>query len=156
MKKISSGWITFYKRMFPLLWFGGLASFAVSGVTRGAVAEGEWMVVAMPFLMAAFGFVLMKKVIWDLADEVEDYGASLLVRKSGEEERISLSNIMNVNASTNMSPQRITLRLARPGRFGTEVAFMPPMWFSFNPFAKNPVAEDLIVRVDRARRERGV
>lgn len=153
MKKISSGSITFYKRIFPLLWFGGLVGFFVTGVMRAAVAEGMWMVVAMPVLMTAFGFFLMKKVIWDLADEVEDHGDSLRVRKGGEEERIPLGNIMNVNASTNMSPQRITLRLVRPGRFGAEVAFIPAMQFSFNPFAKNPVAEDLIVRVDRARRE---
>lgn len=153
MRKISSGWVTFHKKIFPLIWFGGLAVFLVQGITRGAIADRQWMFVAMPCLMAVFGFFLMKKVVWDLADEVVDHGDSLRVRKGGEEERIPLSNIMNVSASTNMSPQRITLRLVRPGRFGTEVAFIPQMQFSFNPFAKNLVAEDLMVRVDRARRQ---
>jgi hypothetical protein len=34
---------------------------------------------------------------------------------------------------------------------GVEETLAP---FTFNPFAKNPVAEDLIVRVDRARSKR--
>jgi hypothetical protein len=51
-----------------------------------------------------------------------------------------------------MNPPRITLKLARPGRFGDEVVFLPQKPFSFNVFAKNPIAEDLILRVDAARR----
>jgi hypothetical protein len=45
----------------------------------------------------------------------------------------------------------VTLRLGHAGRFGNEIAFMPASSFSFNPFAKNPIVDDLIVRVDRAR-----
>jgi len=74
-----------------------------------------------------------------------------VVRNGSEEERIPLGNIMNVSASTNTNPPRITLRLVRPGRFGADVSFSPSSRISFNPFAKNPVAEDLIVRVDKAR-----
>jgi hypothetical protein len=32
------------------------------------------------------------------------------------------------------------------------VSFALPSRFSFSPFSKHPIAEDLIVRVDRARR----
>ena len=39
----------------------------------------------------------------------------------------------------------------RPGERKT-VSFALPARFSFNPFAKHPIVEDLIVRVDRARR----
>jgi len=53
-----------------------------------------------------------------------------------------------------MNPPRVTLRLVKAGRFGSEVTFTPPMRFRFNPFAKPPIVEELIVRVDRARRER--
>ena len=101
---------------------------------------------------AVIGFFLMKKLIWSLVDEVHDGGDYRLVRKGGDEERVPLSNIMNVNASTNMNPPRVTLRLVKPGRFGSEVSFVLPRRFSFNPFAKHPVVEDLIVRVDKARR----
>jgi hypothetical protein len=94
--------------------------------------------------------------MWDLADEVHDCGDSLLIRKGSNEEHIPLSNIMNVSVSTNMNPPRITLRLVKPGRLGSEISFSPPSRLSFNPFAKNPVAEDLMVRVDQARVKRAV
>jgi hypothetical protein len=153
MKKISSGSTVFFKKVFPLAWYGFLAFFVVTA-TGGAIRDGQWMFVVMPGFMAVFGFFVMKKLIFDLADEVHDCGDSLLVRNGSEEERIPLSNIMNVNVSTNTSPPRITLRLVRPGRFGADVSFCPSSKISFNPFAKNPVAEDLIVRVDQARRGR--
>jgi hypothetical protein len=50
----------------------------------------------------------------------------------------------------------VTLRLAKPGRFGDEIAFVPLSGFNLNPFATNRVAEDLIVRVDAARAKRAV
>jgi hypothetical protein len=153
MKKISAS-LAFYKWIFPPIWLGALAFFTVEEVRRGAVAEGRWMALAILCFMATFGLLLMKKLVWDLADEVEDYGDSLLVRKGGEEERIPLSNIMNVSAALYMNPPRITLRLVRPGRFGDEISFCPQTPFSFNPFAKHRVADDLMLRVDRARRGR--
>ena len=53
-----------------------------------------------------------------------------------------------------MNPQRITLRLVKPGRFGPEISFTPVTRFGFNRFAKNPVAEDLMVRAYEARTRR--
>jgi hypothetical protein len=38
-----------------------------------------------------------------------------------------------------------------PGRFGQEISFSPPRNSIFNPFARNPVADDLIERVHRAK-----
>jgi hypothetical protein len=152
MKKIS-GSTLFYKRIFPLIWFGGLTVFGVTGLTRADFrADGWWQYLVAIVFMCVVGFFLMKRIVWDLVDEVMDRGEFLLVRKGSEEERVALSNIMNVNVSTNMNPPRITLRLVKPGKFGTEIAFMPPTRFSLNPFTKHPVAEDLIVRVDQARR----
>ena len=154
MKLISSRMTGFHKRLFPAIWFGFIAFFVVTALTRGVARDGRWMVLLMPCLMAALGFFLMKKIVWDLVDEVYDCGDSLLVRNRGEEERIPLANIMNVSASTHMNPPRITLRLVHPGRLGAEVTFSPQSKLLFIPFAKNPVAEDLIVRVDQARRRR--
>jgi hypothetical protein len=155
MTKISSRWTSFHKKGFPVIWFGFLAFFLATSVVGGP-AEADLMFVAVPIGMAIFGYFLMKKLVWDLADEVYDCGESLLIRNRGSEERIALSNIMNVNVSTHMNPQRVTLRLVKPGAFGDEVAFSPVAKPSLNPFAKNPVAEDLIVRVDRARTKRAV
>ncbi len=153
MTQISSKYLFFTKKGFPLLWFGFLGFFVVDAVANGAF-EKDPMFLVVPCLMAVFGFFLMKKLVWDLADEVYDGGDFLLVKNRGEEDRVLLSNIMNVSASTNMNPPRITLRLVNPGRFGTEISFSPASPFTLNPFAKNQVAEDLIVRVDKARSTR--
>ena len=110
----------------------------------------------VPLIMGVFGFFLFRKLIWDLADDVYDCGDYLLVRKGGEEESVALSNIFNVSASLMLNPPRITLRLSEPGKFGKEIAFSPIKRFTLNPFAKDEVSEDLMLRVDRARARRAV
>lgn len=153
MKKISSNGLVFTKRVFPILWFGFLVVFLSLSIAGGAYQEDVVFLIG-PCVMAVFGFFLMKKLIWDLVDEVHDCGDTLLVRNRGEEERVALSNIMNVNASMNMRPPRITLRLAKSGKFGSEISFSPVTPFTLNPFARNPIVDDLIVRVDEARAKR--
>ena len=153
MTRISSKTTYFYKKVFPVLWFGFLAVFVAIALASGAAIRAPFFLVG-PCLMAAIGFFLVKKLLGNLADEVYDCGDSLLVRNRGQEDRVALSNIMNVSASTNMNPPRITLRLVTPGKFGNEVTFSPTAKFTFNPFARNPVADDLMVRVDQARSKR--
>ena len=153
MKKISSAWTFFFKRIFPAAWFGFLAVFVVIVTTTGAAARDVTMLV-IPVAMAVLGFFLMKSMIWSLADEVYDQGDFLLVRKGPDEERIALSNVMKVRSALTTNPPRITLKLAKPSRFGEEITFMPVVGFKLNPFARNPVVDDLIVRADRARSRR--
>ena len=153
MKKISSSSTVFYKKGFPLLWFGFLAVFIGTSLTSGATDEDPFFLI-VPCVMAVFGFLLMKKIVWDLADEVYDGGDFLLVKNKGKEERVALSNIMNVSASTNLNPPRITLRLVVPASQAKEISFSPTFQFSLNPFAKSEIAEDLMVRVDKARLNR--
>lgn len=153
MKKISSGSTFVSKKVFPILWFGFLAVFlVVAALTEAAHASPAFFI--GPAVMAVFGYFLMRKLVWDLVDEVYDCGDYLLVKNRGKAESVALSNIMNVNASTAMNPPRITLRLVKSGTFGEEIAFSPTAPFTLNPFAKNQVAEDLIVRVDQARPKR--
>jgi hypothetical protein len=154
MTKISSGSTFFYKRVFPLLGIG----FIVVGVgipiaMREQVRiESGWPVLLFPVMIALIWFVIFRKLIWDLADEVYDGGDHLLIKMRGEEERVALSNIMNVSAATYVNPMRVTLRLIKPGRFGPEITFTPQVpRFSLNRFGKNPIAEDLIVRAHEAR-----
>jgi hypothetical protein len=99
---------------------------------------------------AAFSYFLLKKMVFDLADEVFDAGDSLIVRFGSEQERILLSQIINVSYSYVTNPARVTLTLRTPGRFGKEITFMPPQ--RFIPFAKSPIVADLIDRIDAARR----
>jgi hypothetical protein len=155
MTKISSKYTFFYKKGFPLLWFGFLAVFVAISLTAEDL-EKDLMFLIVPGVMAVFGFFLMKKLVWDLVDEVYDGGEFLVVKNQGKEDRVLLSNVMNVNASTMTNPPRVTLRLVNPGKFGNEIAFSPAASFTLNPFAKNQVAEGLIVRVDQARTKRAV
>ena len=150
MKRISSRSLAFTKKVFPVLWFGILAAAVAVVLLSGAFVKAPFAVV-VPCIMAVLGYLLMRKLVWDMADEVYDCGDHLLVRAHGQEERVALSNIMNVNASTLVNPPRITLRLVTPGRFGNEIAFSPVRPATLNPFARNAVADDLIVRAHKAR-----
>ena len=150
----------FMKRVFPAIWFGFLAIMVggagISAIARGA-SGADFVFFLIPVIIAIVGFGLMRRLVWDLVDEVYDHGDYLLVRNRGDETRIELADIMNVSVSTMMNPPRITLRLRQPTRLGTEVSFAPARSFRWHPFgaARNEVGEDLIVRVDRARSQRG-
>jgi hypothetical protein len=93
----------------------------------------------------------MKKLVFDLADEVLDDGDSLVVRFGSDQERIPVSQIINVSYSYMSNPVRVTLTLRTPGLFGKEIKFSPPQ--RFVPFAKSPIVADLIDRIDAARRD---
>jgi hypothetical protein len=150
MTKISSKSTFIYKRLFPILWFGFIAVFLAVALFSGA-GQSDLLFLFVALGMGVFGFFLFRRLVWDLADEVLDAGDHLLVKRRGTEERIPISNIMNVSVSSYVNPIRVSLRLVKPGKLGSEVAFTPQAPFTLNPFAKNRVAEDLIVRVHRER-----
>ena len=100
--------------------------------------------------MAIVGYVIMKKFVFDLMDEVWDAGDALIVKNKNEEIRIPLAEIMNISYSYVTNPPRATLMLRHPCRFGTEVTFSPPI--SFIPFKKSPIVAELIERVDAIRK----
>jgi hypothetical protein len=159
MKRISSTTTAFYKKGFPAIWFVFLGVMITRTLTRDNPANGGIVSVVVLFTMAVFGYVLMKRFVWDLADEVLDGGDYLVIRKRGREHHLPLSDIMNVSFSTGTNPPRITLKLTGPssqGPLGEQVAFTPQQRFTLNPFPKNDVAEDLMVRVDQARSKRTV
>jgi hypothetical protein len=103
----------FYKKAFPLFWFGFLAVFLATSLYGEAFEESPLFLI-VPSVLAVFGFFLFRKLVWNLADEVFDGGDFLLIKYRGYEERVPLSNVMNVSASTNMNPPRISLRLVKP------------------------------------------
>jgi hypothetical protein len=153
MRRISSQWTFFYKFIFPIVWVGFIIVFlavAIFAPTRSG--QGPPIpVLIVPIIMLVIGFTLMKKFIFDLADEVWDDGNTLVVKKSGQEERIALRDIKNVNYSTMSSPPRVVLLLRRPSVFGDQVAFCAPI--RFVPFATSPLIDDLINRIDAARQK---
>jgi hypothetical protein len=153
MRQVSSKMTFFYKRVFPVIWFGFLLlfiGFVLFSPSRDKQdSSTPFLIVAL--LMAIFGFWFMKKVIFNLADTVLDAGDALVVRSGGQEERIVLSDIKNVNYSPYMSPPQVTLSVRRHTVFGDTVAFCAPV--SILPLWRSPVIDALIDRVDAARRK---
>ena len=151
MKQISSRATFLTKRVFPTAWFGFLAVIVITGIIGGSFGANMPMpFFIVPVVMAVFGYFLMKKLVFDLVDEVWDAGSDLLIKNGGREARIALADIINVSYSVATNPQRVTLTLRQPSAFGKEVSFAAPT--AWVPFAKSPIIDDLIQRVDAARR----
>jgi hypothetical protein len=153
MERISSGMTFFYKRIFPVVWFGFLAFFVVMVFVGNKSPNGPPMfLLLVPAFLAVIGIVVMKNMMWKLADEVLDAGDSLMVRKGGDQEQISLSNIVNVGYSPWSNSARVTLTLRTPVRFGSEVSLLARQ--GFLSFGRSPVIDELIRRVDAVREGR--
>jgi hypothetical protein len=67
----------------------------------------------VPVVMAVIGYQFMKRMAFNPVDEVFDVGDALLVRSGGQEERVALADIKNVNFFPYMSPPQVTLSGAR-------------------------------------------
>jgi hypothetical protein len=151
-RRISSRNTFFLKRVFPVLWFAMVAVSVAAGLAGARAGKAvPPPVFIVPLLLLVIGYAIMRKLVFDLADEVFDEGDALRVRFGSDEERIALSDIINVSYTQLVNPPRITLTLRQPGRFGREVSFSPPRRF-FSPFVRNPLIDELIERVEAARR----
>jgi hypothetical protein len=154
MRRISSGMTFFYKRIFPVAWFGFLALFMatpfVVPMFGGTISGSSLGFFLAPAVMMIVGYFAMKRLLFDLVDEVLDAGDALVIRNGPLEDRVALSNITNVGYAQFMNPPRVTLSLRNPGMFGDRVNFCAPV--SFMPtFSTSPIVDELIKRVDAAR-----
>jgi hypothetical protein len=150
--QISSRLTFFYKRVFPIFWFGFLTLFMI-GPTAVSWSSGQSpqpMFFIMPIIMMVVGYAIMKKMVFNLVDEVFDVGEALLVKNGSQQEQIPLSDITNISYAQMMNPPQVTLSLRQPTSFGDKVTFCAPT--RLIPFATSPVVDDLIKRVDAARR----
>ena len=152
MRRISSGWTFFYKRVFPAMWFGFLVLFVGIFVFAGQRSGDFFPFVIVPVAMIGFGYFIMKKLVFDLVDEVWVDGHTLIVNNKGEEERIAFTDVKNVNYSPYVNPPRVTVSLRRTTKFGDQVTFCAPV--RFVPFTSSPVIADLIDQIDEARDKR--
>ena len=152
MSRISSHATFLYKWVFPIFWFGLLLLFLVFGLIGALRSERfpSLLFLIVPLLMMAFGYFIMKKLIFDLVDEVVDLGDALMIRNGDRQERVALSDIVNVSYSSFVNPPRVTLSLRTPGVFGSRVSFCAPI--RLMPFSTSPVIDALIDRIDAARR----
>lgn len=95
MRLVSSKMTFFNKRVFPAIWFAFLFLFIGISVFSGAARNAGSLtpVLIAPAVTIVFGYFIMKKLIFDLVDEVWDDGDSLVVRNQGQEQRVALSDI---------------------------------------------------------------
>jgi hypothetical protein len=154
MPLMSSKMTFFYKRVFPVIWFGFLAVFFLVALVKGSAADpiSNLPSLIIPVVMAIIGYQIMKKMAFNLVDQVFDLGDALLVRNGGQEERIALADIKNVNFFPYMSPPQVTLSPRRPSVFGDTIVFCAPA--RLMPLSPSPTIEKLVDRIDAARRER--
>jgi hypothetical protein len=148
--KLSSSWTFFRKRISPILVLGILIAVVAAALS----APGDDPPAELLFAPVLFGVVwaaVFRKLMWTLADEVALTADVLIVRKGDQEERVRLTDIMNVGTRHISNFVRVELRLRTPGKFGDEIVFIPRAGFQLNPFARNEMAEKLILLVDRAR-----
>lgn len=151
MKKISSGSTFILKRILPVFFFLLPLIMITLMLTTATSKPIPVPALFIPCMIAVVGFFVFRQLVMDLADEVFDGGDFLLVRNRGQEERVPFTNIMNVSITQHVNPPRITLRLVKPGRFGDEIAFTPLRETTFLPRKRHRLADELMVRVDRAR-----
>lgn len=151
MKKLTSRATFFYKRVFPVVWFGFVGVFLLVGLFSSASGKKlDIMFFVLPLGMAVFGYFIMKKMLWDLMDEVYDEGSCLLFRNGDQEVRVNLEDIKNVSYSVSTNPPRVTMSVRHKTAFGDELTFSPPA--SLVPFKKDEAILRLIDRIDDARR----
>jgi len=152
-KRISSRNTFFLKKVLPAFVFGVLALGVALPLllTRGRVGA-VWPVLAAPLALSVIFYLLLRRLVFDLADEVLDEGDALRVRFGEETERVPLGEIINVSYAGVTNPPRITLTLRNAGRFGREISFSPQQGFLSPLFRPNPIVAELIERVDAARR----
>ena len=85
MKKLSSRSTFFHKRIFPFIWFGFLGFFVLTALFADRKhSSADIMLFIVPVFMAAIGYFIMKKLVFDLIDEVYDEGSSLLFKNNGK------------------------------------------------------------------------
>jgi hypothetical protein len=99
MTRLSSNWTFFYKRIFPILFIGLLILFSVVLLLIAARSGNSPQLpfIIVPIVMGVIFYFTMKKLVFDLADEVVDLGDALLVKNGDQEDRNALSATINFN-----------------------------------------------------------
>jgi hypothetical protein len=152
MEAVLSRSTFFTRRVLPVLCIGWALVWAVVAVPE-RMWERDPLFLVGPALMIVIAVFLYRRLASNLVDEVRDGGSFLVVRKGEIEDRIALADILHINASSVSYPDRLTLRLRTPGRFGDQIDFLvgKDRW-PLDPRPSKVITESLIRRVDEARR----
>lgn len=128
------------------------AAALVAFVAAPSALDGElWRnplpgAIAVGILCAALIYFFWKTQMHRLADEVQDFGDSLKVRRGRREETIPLSNVFSAEVSSSGGFHRITIRLRTRSQLGARIEFLPQASLWSNLGAIKNVAQDLAER----------
>ena len=89
MRRISSRLTWWNKKVFPVFWFGFLGLFALAWIPAVIQQQVPAPTLLIPIGMAAFGYVLMRWLVFSLMDEMWIDENDVVVRNHGRE---ALSN----------------------------------------------------------------
>lgn len=148
MKKITSRSTFFSKKVFPTVLFAFPTVVVIKLLFFNDGHSPEIIPLAATILAMVFCYLVMRKLVFDLIDEVYDEGDSLLFKNAGKEFRVSLRDIKNVSYLHMCSPPKVTLSIRYETELGSELTFCAPIHFIPE---RDSVIEDLINRIDRAR-----
>jgi len=154
IRRISSRLTSFYKKTFPVVWCGAVATTLImSVVVLRSGKQGALMFLVLPLLMIVIGYVIYRNLVADLIDEVWLEDDAIVVKNRDESAKIPLCDVTDVDVSTMMNPRRITLTLRNESRWGRSIVFMPAvesarLAYSFKP---DPIATELAGRIDALR-----
>lgn len=137
---LSSRWTPFYKFVLPVLIAGGMCYGTWRAYVRpdelrlpnGFAPEYGWLFVVL------VGMVVALAIWWSVAPlkRIALDGDELVISNYLTEIRVPLSGVEAVSGRSVTDPKRYTLTFAEPTEFGRQVTFMPPMIWSFNPWAE--------------------
>lgn len=151
MRLLSSKSTWWYKRGMPVVFFGFVVLVSFIGA-REAIAREQSLVpfFLAPLVMSGVLWLVFRRFIVELVDEVWDDGDSLVIKKKSIDETVLLKSVVNVNDLTSVNQPMVTLLLRDPCRFGREVSFVPQGGVKLG--RRNPIATELIERIDVLRR----
>lgn len=95
MTRLNSRATLFHKKLFPTIWFGFLLFFLIVAPMSTDEPVKRIIFLVAPIAMAVFGYVLMKKLIFGLADTVFREDDRIICRKGDCEARFNLNEIQS-------------------------------------------------------------
>jgi hypothetical protein len=151
MTKISSP----YNKRLPIIGASlGLVAFVAALGMAIAQSKAPFpFPVFLPLIVIPLIIFVLYRFFHDIVDEMWDDGNALVAKNKGQQVRIPLADIINVNYSLITNPPRVTLTLRNPTQFGKEVTFIVKRPFTLNFSMRNAVIDDLIQRIDVERRK---
>jgi hypothetical protein len=142
--KLSSDRTVFFKRLFPLAWYG-ICAVALYAQMRSYDGDGRTLMFAViPLVCAIIGYFVFRTFFAPLLDELYDEGDFLRIIIVEEETHVSVRDIVGVKYHKIFNPKVVELTM-QPGHKPEVLKFLPRQsYFSIEPV---PEVVDLMERI---------